>query len=81
MKAVFVPDICTFVPFQVLTVSEVVDRVSAWMQRSQCCTAGTLSVLRQVSPVLSVLLFCQWGLTTTICLQTPSTGKIAELQS
>ncbi len=41
---------------QVLTVSEVVDRVCAWMQQTQCCTTGTLSVLRQVSPFLLVLL-------------------------
>ncbi|KAL0026270.1 hypothetical protein WJX77_007445 [Trebouxia sp. C0004] len=33
---------------QVLTVSEVVDRVCAWMQQTKCCTTGTLSVLRQV---------------------------------
>ena len=32
-----------------LSVGEIVNRICAWMAETKCCTAGTLSVLRQVS--------------------------------
>lgn len=39
---------CVIVVMQMLSLGEVVDRICAWMQQNHCCTAGTMSVLRQV---------------------------------
>lgn len=40
------PDCC--ITPQVLSITEVVDRLCAWMHQNQCCTTGSLSILRQV---------------------------------